>query len=113
MPATPECLSGNYSGSNPSFSLAAGATGQVTATIPAVPPETAGCTVYFDILDASGSPMPLLPGGRMWMGFGGGIGPGMCVAPMPAINSADHVDLGNGEVAVSAEVENATGDPIL
>jgi RHS repeat-associated protein len=32
---------------------------------------------------------------------------------MPAINSADHVDLGDGEVAVSAEVENAIGDPIL
>uniref|UniRef100_UPI0040579CE9 hypothetical protein n=1 Tax=Candidatus Electrothrix sp. TaxID=2170559 RepID=UPI0040579CE9 len=30
LPATPECLSGNYSGSNPTFSLAAGATGQVT-----------------------------------------------------------------------------------
>ncbi|MCI5133393.1 MAG: hypothetical protein D3904_18235, partial [Candidatus Electrothrix sp. EH2] len=32
---------------------------------------------------------------------------------MPVINSADHVDIGNGEVAVSAEVENATGSPIL
>ncbi|MCI5160640.1 MAG: hypothetical protein D3917_01170, partial [Candidatus Electrothrix sp. AX5] len=115
LPATPECLSGNYSGSNPSFSLAAGATGQVAATIPAVPPETAGCLVYFDILDASGAPMPLLPGGRMYASFGTMTGPGLglCVAPMPAITSADHVDLGNGEVAVSTEVENTTGTPIL
>ncbi|MCI5120410.1 MAG: hypothetical protein D3908_04290, partial [Candidatus Electrothrix sp. AUS4] len=29
MPASPECLSGNYTGSNPTFSIAAGATGQV------------------------------------------------------------------------------------
>ncbi|RWX47116.1 hypothetical protein H206_00158 [Candidatus Electrothrix aarhusensis] len=115
LPATPECLSGSYSGSNPSFSLAAGATGQVTANIPAVPPETAGCLVYFDILDASGSPLPLLPGGRMYATFGTmtGPGPGLCVAPMPAITSADHVDLGNGEVAVSTEVENTTGAPVL
>ncbi|MCI5160156.1 MAG: hypothetical protein D3906_17390 [Candidatus Electrothrix sp. AUS1_2] len=28
LPATPECLSGSYSGSNPAFSLAAGTTGQ-------------------------------------------------------------------------------------
>lgn len=113
LPATPECLSGSYSGSNPTFSLAAGATGQVTATIPAAPPETAGCLVFFDILNDSDSPLPVLPGGRMWMGFGGAVGPGMCVAPMPAINSVDHVDFGNGAAAANAEVENTTGNPIL
>jgi RHS repeat-associated protein len=57
--------------------------------------------------------MPLLPGGRMWMSFGGGMGPGLCVGPLPVINSADHVDFGNGDAAASAEVENASGDPIL
>ncbi|MCI5210526.1 MAG: hypothetical protein D3910_17445, partial [Candidatus Electrothrix sp. ATG2] len=115
LPATPECLSGNYSGSNPTFNLAAGATGQVTATIPAAPPETAGCLVYFDILDASGTPLPVLPLGRLRTTFGTltGPGPGLCVGPTPVITSADHVDMGNGNAAVSTEVENTTGEPIL
>ncbi|XCN73322.1 MAG: RHS repeat-associated core domain-containing protein [Candidatus Electrothrix aestuarii] len=112
LPATPECLSGNYNGSNSAFSTPVGATGQVTANIPAAPPETAGCLVFFDILDASGTPLPVLPLGRLRIALGsGGIGP--CVAPMPAISSADHVGLGDGNAAVSTEVENTTGEPIL
>ncbi|MCI5141606.1 MAG: hypothetical protein D3909_07735, partial [Candidatus Electrothrix sp. ATG1] len=42
-----------------------------------------------------------------------GTGPGLCVGPTPVITSADHVDMGDGNAAVSTEVENTTGEPIL
>jgi RHS repeat-associated protein len=104
MPATPECLSGNYSGSNPTFSISAGATGPAVAEIPAAPP--AGCKVYFDILDASGRSLTPLPAGRLYEDFNGGTGPGSpCAgAAQPSIKNARLAHLGNGQVLVSADI---------
>ncbi len=104
LPATPECLSGNYSGSNPTFSISAGMIGPAVAVIPATPP--AGCKVYFDILDASGKPLPVLPKGRLYEDFTGGSGPGSpCAgAATPKIQNARLAHLGNGQVLVSADI---------
>jgi RHS repeat-associated protein len=113
MPASPECLSGNYNGSNSTFSIPIDATGQVTANIPSAPPETAGCLVRFDILDASGTPLPVLPGGRLYETFGAGTGPGgPCFGAVPpAIQGAHLSHLGNGQVLVSAGVTAGAAAP--
>lgn len=104
LPATPECLAGNYSGSNPAFSISAGMIGPAVAVLPAVPP--AGCKVEFDILDTSGKPLPVLPNGRLYWIFDGGSGPGSpCAgAAMPKIQNARLAHLGNGQVLVSADI---------
>lgn len=104
IPATPACLAGNYSSSNPTFSISAGMIGPAVAVIPAAPP--AGCKVYFDILDGSGKPLPVLPGGRLYEDFTGGTGPGNpCAgAATPSIQNARLAHLGNGQVLVSADI---------
>ncbi|MCI5164645.1 MAG: RHS repeat protein [Candidatus Electrothrix sp. GM3_4] len=106
MPASPECLQGNYSGSNPSFTINAWGTGQAVANIPVIPPETAGCAVFFDIAPEPGSALPPLPGGRVFATFGTGAGPGgPCVGAVPPTIQGAHLShLGNGQVLVSAGV---------
>ncbi len=109
MPTSAECLQGNYSGSNPTFTINAGAAGFAVAEIPVVPPETAGCSVFFDIITDSGSPMPPLSGGRMYATFGSGGAGGPCVGAVPpTIQNARLSHFGNGQVLVSAGISNKT-----
>ena len=73
--------------------------------------------IFFDIITCNDEVLPYLPDStapgyrRLYANVGSSTVP--CIAPAPAINSVDHVDLGNGNVAVSAEVENITEDPSL
>ncbi|CAK8715668.1 RHS and YD repeat-containing protein [Candidatus Electronema halotolerans] len=111
---------GTVSGSYSTFSLAPdGGPGQVTANFNfTLPPEGGVFFIFFDIITDDGSVLPYLSGGsypgykRLYAVVGGGAG-GACLFPPPAISYVDHVDLGNGEVAVKADVENAGDDPTL
>ena len=111
---------GAVSGAYSTFSLEPdGGTGQVTANFNFTPPQEGGVFyIFFDIITDDGSVLPYLPDGtypgykRLFAVVGGGAG-GACLAPPPAISYVDHVDLGNGKVAVKADVENASGKPEL
>lgn len=107
------------SGSYGTFSLEPdGGTGQVTANFNVTVPTGTVLRIFFDIITDDGSVLPYLPDSyppgyrRLYTDVGGSIGGG-CLAPPPSISYVDHVDLGNGKVAVKAEVENASGNPTL
>lgn len=107
------------SGSYGTFSLEPdGGTGQVTANFSVTVPTGTVLRIFFDIITDDGSVLPYLPDSyppgyrRLYTDVGGSIGGG-CLFPPPAISYVDHVDLGNGKVAVKAEVENASGNPEL
>ncbi|MCI5221233.1 MAG: hypothetical protein D3924_00765, partial [Candidatus Electrothrix sp. AR4] len=111
-------VSASVTGSYDTFSLAPnGGTAQVTASFHFEPPGPGVYHIFFDIITCDDEILPYLSGkpapgyGRLFAEVGSGTVP--CVAPAPAINSVDHVDLGNGAVVVSAEVENAVEDPSL
>ncbi|MCI5146903.1 MAG: hypothetical protein D3923_15620, partial [Candidatus Electrothrix sp. AR3] len=110
--------SASVSGTYTKFSLAAnGGKDKVTANFNFELPAEGIYRIFFDIITENGDVLPYLPDstapghGRLFTDVGRSIGG--CFAPAPAINSVDHVDLGNGKVAVSAEVENVSEDPSL
>ncbi|WLE95144.1 MAG: DUF6531 domain-containing protein [Candidatus Electrothrix communis] len=110
----PASISGTYT---PFSLLPNGGTGQVTANFHFELPAEGIYRIFFDIITESGDVLPYLPSstapgyGRLYSDVGRSIGG--CFAPAPAINSVDHVGLGNGKVVVSAEVENVSEDPSL
>uniref|UniRef100_UPI004055E844 RHS repeat-associated core domain-containing protein n=1 Tax=Candidatus Electrothrix sp. TaxID=2170559 RepID=UPI004055E844 len=110
--------SASVSGTYTKFSLAAnGGKDKVTANFNFELPAEGIYRIFFDIITENGDVLPYLPDstapghGRLYTDVGRSIGG--CFAPEPAINSVDHVDLGNGQVVVSAEVENVSEDPSL
>ncbi|MCI5142343.1 MAG: hypothetical protein D3909_11630 [Candidatus Electrothrix sp. ATG1] len=107
-------ISGTYT---PFSLLPNGGTGQVTANFHFELPAEGIYRIFFDIITESGDVLPYLPDstapgyGRLYTDVGRSIGG--CFAPAPAINSVDHVDLGDGNIAVSVEAENVSDAPTL
>ncbi|WPD22236.1 MAG: RHS repeat-associated core domain-containing protein [Candidatus Electrothrix scaldis] len=111
-------VSASVTGTYDTFSLAPnGGTAQVTANFHFEPPGSGVYYIFFDIITCDNEILPYLPDsiapgyGRLYAKVGSGTVP--CVAPAPAINSVDHVSLGNGKAVVSADVENVSDDPSL